>query len=69
MAKTIKVRVAVSIDRSGDWNAFGGKTMKDQDAIEFSRETIGDQERTYWLTAELEVPETAEVPAAVSLVS
>jgi hypothetical protein len=65
--KTVKIRVAVSVDPGGDWSASGCKGMKDQDAIEFSRETIGDQERTYWLTAEVEVPETLEVPTSVTV--
>lgn len=39
--------------------------MLDKDAKEFAREVLHDGERTYWLTAELEVPEEIEIQADV----
>lgn len=67
--RTVKVRVAVSVDRTGDWNSFGGCKMLDKDAVEFSREVLQCGERTYWLTAEIEVPEEIEVQADIETAS
>lgn len=65
MAKTVTVRIAVAVDPSGAWNAYGGGSLKDKDAMEFAVEVLGDGEARFWLTAELPVPEIAEVPACV----
>lgn len=65
MAKTVQVRIAVAVDPTGMWNAYGGGTLKDKDAMEFAVEVLADGEARYWLTAELPVPEIADVPATV----
>lgn len=65
MTKTVKIRIAVAVDPSGDWNAYGGGSMKDKDAMEFATEVLSNGEARYFLTAELPVPEVAEVVACV----
>jgi anti-sigma factor RsiW len=65
MTKTVKIRIAVAVDPTGDWNAYGGGSMKDKDAMEFATEVLADGETRFWLTAELPVPEVAEVVASV----
>ncbi len=64
--KPVKIRVAVAVDQSGDWNACGGKNLRDQSAMNYAVETLGDGEVRYWLTAELPVPGTTEIAAGVT---
>ena len=60
----VKVRIAVAVDEKGRWNSCGGDNMDAGTASDFAREPIGDS-RIYWLTAEVEVPESVEVTADV----
>ena len=66
MTKTVTVRIAVAVDPSGDWNAYGGGGMKDKDAMEFATEVFADGETRFWLTAELPVPVAVDVAATVT---
>lgn len=53
---TIKVRVAVAVDRGGEWCAAGWTSATDEDKADAAREHTADGERVYFLTAELEIP-------------
>ena len=64
-AKTVKVRIAVSVDLNGQWSCFGHSSMNEEDAHEFVAEGGAEGEARYWLTAELAIPSIAEVPAEV----
>jgi hypothetical protein len=64
--KTVKIRVAVAVDQSGDWNAHGGARVREQNAMSTAAETLGSGEARYWLTAELPVPGTTEIAADVT---
>jgi hypothetical protein len=68
MPRTVKVRIAVAVDPTGDWNSCGYKTSDkgDEDGVmQICVDTLGSGEARYWLTAELEVPEAKEVVATV----
>ena len=58
--KTVKVKVAVAVDRTGGWCAAGWTDSKDDERIDAAAEHVEPGERVYWLTAELQVPEGAE---------
>ncbi len=64
MTRTVKVRIAVVVDETGDWSAVGYPTMRDD------RDGIADclnglSLRWFWLEAELPLPETATVTPSV----
>lgn len=62
----VKVRVAVGVDNTGDWNAYGTKNAKDKDMMGIAVETLEYGEARYFIEAELDVPETdVTVPAQV----
>lgn len=63
--KTIKVRIAVAVDPDGDWNSCGSKSLSEDEAMELAGEPLSEGEARYWVTAELRVPEIAEVAASV----
>jgi len=67
MAK-VKVRVAVAVDHTGDWNSCGSKNMKDKEAMSIASETVEEGEARYFLEAELDIPEHAVVQAKVEKV-
>ena len=69
MAKAVKVRVAVGIDKDGNWNAYGGANATDEDALSIAAEPLKHGEARYWLTAELAIPEEKEVSADVQNVT
>jgi len=66
---TIKVRIAVAVDPKGQWNAVGWSTApSDDDMSDLALEGVGEGERIYWLTAELDVPARfapEDIPASV----
>lgn len=64
--RTVQVRIAVAVDPSGGWNAYGGGSLKPEDAMGFATEVLDSGEARFWLTAELPVPEIADVPALVT---
>lgn len=65
MRKTVKVRVAVAIDPTGRWAAFGQAKLLDKAALNEAGESFTAGAAHYWLTAELPVPEADEVVATV----
>jgi hypothetical protein len=69
MSKTVKVRIAVSVDCNGDWSSAGWSSTDSTDSENFHSYTIDSLEpgeNRYWLEAELEVPETKTITAQVS---
>ncbi len=65
---TVKVRVAVAVDRDGEWCAAGWTSASDDDKTDAAREHVSDGERVYFLTAELQIPVDIvpdDVPASV----
>jgi len=63
MAK-VKVRVAVAVDHTGDWNAYGTKNGKDKEMMGIAVETVEDGEARYFLEAELDLPLTGDTVQA-----
>lgn len=69
MSKRVKVRVAVAVDPSGNWAAYGfsrtDDSPADKEAWEVVLDIVEDGEARYWVTAELPVPEMVETAGAV----
>lgn len=66
MGKKVKVRIAVAVDRNGNWNAAGGDwSISDDHSLEHAVECLDSGENRYILTAELDVPGVKEVAATV----
>lgn len=64
MTRTVKIRIAVAVDPSGDWYALGYPEPSDHIHGDCS-EALQEGESRYWVTAELAVPEVAEVAGQV----
>jgi hypothetical protein len=64
MAK-VHVRIAVAVDKAGNWNSCGSKGMPDEDASSIASEVVEEGEKQYWLTADLDIPEETEIKATV----
>ena len=62
MRRTIKVRVAVSVDCNGDWKASGWSSSSPQDFHAYPNSLEPELNR-YLLEAELQVPEMKTVTA------
>ena len=67
MAK-VKVRIAVGVDHTGDWNCCGCKSgMKDeQDMMNIACETLEPGEARYFVEAELNMPAQNTVQGTVT---
>lgn len=64
--KTVKVRIAVAVDDKGNWSAFGNSYSTHLEMGSLAKAPIRYVEaQVHWLTAELPVPEPAEVAATV----
>ena len=63
--KTVEVRVAVGVEPTGKWNAFGWAGGTDADKMELAVEPLDPGEARYWLTATLPVPAEVCVVAKV----
>lgn len=66
--KTVKVRIAVAVDSSGFWSAYGRKGVHDDYAICTVIDDVDKCANSFWVTAELTVPETQTVPGTVEVV-
>jgi hypothetical protein len=66
MSKTVKVRIAVSVDCNGDWSSAGWSSSSSEDFHSYTFDSLKPGENRYWLEAELEVPETKTITAQVS---
>ena len=72
MTRTVKVRVAVAVDSEGWWSARGwlvpGHLSRDgaEESMRYVVEaSVGPDSVVHWLTADLPIPEPAEVEATV----
>ena len=63
MIRTIKVRVAVSVDCNGDWSASGWSSTSPEDFHGYTIDSLEPGENRYWLEAELQIPETKTIAA------
>lgn len=63
--QTVHVRVAVAVDTEGAWNACGWSEGNDEQASSIARDTVGQGEACYFLTADLPVPASRDVEARV----
>jgi len=63
LSRTIKVRVAVSVDCNGDWSASGWSSTSSEDFHSYTIDALEPGENRYWLEAELDVPETKTITA------
>lgn len=53
----VKVRIAVAVDASGNWNSCGASVFNnDKETMDLALEGVDPGERRYWLDAELDVP-------------
>jgi len=57
MTKTVRVKIAVSVDHTGDWAASGWKGAIEEEMHSYTIDSLEHGERRYWLEAELELPE------------
>lgn len=62
----VKVRIAVAVDPSGDWNSAGWESGSDDDKMGIACETVASGEARYWLEAELDIPTATVVEASVT---
>lgn len=63
---TVKVRIAVAVDKDGKWNSCGASGMEDDDMLGLAADCVETGERRYWITAELEMPSVDTVAASQS---
>lgn len=66
--KTVKVRIAVAVDKRGEWCAGGYSRQADDDSpFRWIVDDLEEGEARYWVAAELSIPEqaTAEVAGEV----
>ena len=57
MTKTVKVKIAVSVDHTGNWSSCGWDGASEEEMHGYTIEALEPGERRYWLEAELEPPE------------
>lgn len=62
----VKVRVAVAVDPTGNWNASGCKALPNEETMQLAVEPLWDGEARYWLEAELDIPEVKTLTANVT---
>jgi hypothetical protein len=65
--KTVKVRIAVTVDSDGYWTACGWKGVLDGDAMGTAIDSVGEYASRYWITAELPIPEVPTVAGTVEV--
>lgn len=61
MAQKIKVRIALAVDKTGDWNASGWKAGSDEDKMDSAVGGVKLGENRYWIETEVELPEAKVV--------
>lgn len=65
MARTIKIRIAVAVDPTGDWGSAGWSGADESKLHDYAAETMENGERRYWFEGEVEVPELPVVSVSV----
>lgn len=63
--KTVRVKIAVAVDKTGDWNAIGGFGQEEKESMKDAMTDLEYGEVHYWLTADLPIPEETTVEAEV----
>ena len=63
--KTVRVKVAVAVDKNGRWMATGAHDNKDRISMDTCLDFVEEGEARYWLTADLPIPEETTVEAGV----
>lgn len=63
--QTVKVRIAVVVDPTGDWSSAGWPGS-DADKMNLAADPLNEGEARYWLEAELPVPTVNTVQAEVT---
>jgi hypothetical protein len=73
VSETVKVRIAIAVDREGKWAAYGFSrtdgSPANEEAWEIVLDIVDDGEARYWVTAELPVPEDADVVGSVETIA
>ena len=64
--KNVKIRIAVAIDPSGEWNSCGYSGSSDKDKMDICVDPLVEGEARYWLEADLMVPEINTIQADIS---
>ena len=57
MSDKVKIRIALSVDETGNWHSTGYADMKDADGWEFNFEGLLEGEARYWIECEVDKPE------------
>lgn len=55
---TVKVKIAVVVDPQGHWVSAGWAGTRDRDLMDTAIDSVRSGEARYWITAELEIPES-----------
>lgn len=66
MSATVKVRIAVAVDKNGRWNSFGVDNMDDDELLDWASEIVEPDASHYWLEAELPIPSVPVYEASVT---
>jgi len=66
MTKTVKVKIAVSVDPTGDWFSAGWKGASEEEMHSYTIDGLENGESRYWLEAELPVPEAPTIHPTVT---
>lgn len=62
--KTVRVRIAVAVDHTGDWYAYGARDSAD--SMSSAIDGVLDGEARYWVEADLPIPTIPVVAGTVS---
>ena len=55
--RKVNIRIAVCIDKNGNWNSSGWATGDDLSKMEVAAEGVEEGANRYWIETELPVPE------------
>lgn len=66
--ETVKVRIAVAVDETGEWCSAGWSGYaNDDDLMGSARNGVVDNfAREFWIEAEIPIPRPTTIPATVS---
>lgn len=62
---TVRVRIAVAVDRKGGWNAVGWPTIQAETVMDAAEEGGNGADARYWVEADLPIPEIQTVNGEV----
>jgi hypothetical protein len=66
MTKTVKVKIAVSVDHNGEWSSAGWNTANPEELHSYTIDSLEPGERRYWMEAELELPAPTTVKPIIT---